>query len=100
MTNLNLKKQATNLNLVNFISSSVLMMSLLVTVNVSAGEFNLKEAAETRTAMMQNKMIAWSDKVNHSLNEKIENKLQNIIVQAENKRLLDSQTRNMLALIE
>lgn len=100
MTNLNTGKASTNLNLIKLISSSVLVMGLVVTANVSADELNLKEAAKSRTAMMQNKMMDWSKKVTNSLNQKIENKLQNIIVQAEYKRLLDSKARNMLASIE
>ena len=98
MTNFKTKKQGTNLNL---ISSALLVVGLLVAGNVSADELKKNvQIEETQSEQVQNQLINWQEKMTVSLSEKMDSKLQNIIIQAENTRLLKQKTQNMLALAD
>ncbi|MCK4711076.1 MAG: hypothetical protein KAU21_20865 [Gammaproteobacteria bacterium] len=98
MTNFKTKKQGTNLNL---ISSALLVVGLLVAGNVSADELKKNvQIEEAQSEQVQNQLINWQEKMTVSLSEKMDSKLQNIIIQAENTRLLKQKTQNMLALAD
>lgn len=102
MTNSINEKVSTHLNLVKLISSAVLVSGLLLTAKVSAEELNANQfvSEDITFAEDQKPLIDWTRKVSASLNQKMERKIENIIIQAEYSRSLDNKTRNMLASID
>ena len=99
MTHTNTINQDSKFSVANKVSLAAFSVCLLIAGNVSANEWDTNQSVTLDSAATpeQVKLMDWSKKMTASLNEKMNKKLQQIIIQAEFTQLLETKTRNMFA---